>query len=78
MRDPCEFASWAVAERSGIAQAEVAIGITAFAEMMRPLLEAPLNELREIAGLGPDLALTRPSHSAVAEHRTSGLRRVGG
>jgi UDP:flavonoid glycosyltransferase YjiC (YdhE family) len=69
MRDPCEFASWAVAERSGIAQAEVAIGVTAFAELMRPLLEAPLNELREIAGLGPDLGLRRlrtvPSLSTV-------------
>jgi UDP:flavonoid glycosyltransferase YjiC (YdhE family) len=69
VRDPCEFASWAVAERSGIAQAEVAIGVTAFAQMMPPLLETPLNELREIAGLGPDPGLTRlrtvPSLSTV-------------
>jgi UDP:flavonoid glycosyltransferase YjiC (YdhE family) len=69
VRDPCEFASWAVAERSGTVQAEVAIGVTALAEMMLPLLEAPLNELREIAGLGPDPGLTRlrtvPSLSTV-------------
>lgn len=69
LRDPSEFASWAIAERSGITQAEVAIAVIAFAEMMRPVLEAPLNELREIAGLGPDPGLARlravPSLSSV-------------
>jgi UDP:flavonoid glycosyltransferase YjiC (YdhE family) len=57
VRDPCEFASWVVAERSGIPQAEVAIATTAFAEFTHPLLETPLNELRELAGLEPDPGL---------------------
>jgi UDP:flavonoid glycosyltransferase YjiC (YdhE family) len=51
LRDPCEFASLAVAATSGVRQAMVAIGVSAMTDAVANLVGAPLAELDVLAGL---------------------------
>lgn len=51
LRDPCEFASLAVACRSRVAQAMVAIGVSAMTDAVAHLVTEPLAELDALAGL---------------------------
>lgn len=51
LRDPCEFASLAVACRSGVAQAMVAIGVSAMTDAVADFVTEPLAELDALAGL---------------------------
>lgn len=57
VREPCEFASWVVAEKAGVPQVTVAIGVAAMDELSRPALLEPLAELRVLAGLDDDPGL---------------------
>lgn len=57
VREPCEFASLVAAERAGVAQVQVAIGIDGLMGFALPTLAAPLAELSVIAGLPVDQAL---------------------
>ena len=54
VREPTEFASWVAAEKAGVPQAVVAIGVAAMDEAARPMLLEPLAELRASAGLVDD------------------------
>lgn len=54
VREPCEFGSWAVAERAGVPQIIVWIGIASMAAQFEPLLAEPLGDLRWRAGLPAD------------------------
>ncbi|MDQ4090909.1 MAG: glycosyltransferase [Actinomycetota bacterium] len=54
VREPTEFASWVAAERAGVPQAVVAIGVAEMDEQARPALVEPLTELRALAGLQAD------------------------
>jgi glycosyltransferase len=54
VREPTEFASWVAAEKAGVPQAVVAIGVAAMDEVARPMLVEPLAELRVLAGLEED------------------------
>ena len=56
MREPTEFASLVAAERAGIAQVQVAIGILGAFEATWPVLSEPLAELSVMAGLAADRA----------------------
>ncbi|MGW5239932.1 glycosyltransferase [Monashia sp. NPDC004114] len=51
VREPCEFASLAVAEREGISHVEVAIGMGSMIEWARGYLSEPLAELDILTGL---------------------------
>ena len=51
VREPCEFGSLVAAEHAGIPQAQVAIGMARFGGAFVELLEEPLAELSEMAGL---------------------------
>lgn len=51
LRDPCEFASLAVACRSRVAQAIVAIGVSAMTDAVAHFVTEPLAELDAFAGL---------------------------
>jgi UDP:flavonoid glycosyltransferase YjiC (YdhE family) len=51
LRDPCEFASLAAAERAGVPHCEVAIGIGDLQPWTTSVLVEPLQELDAIAGL---------------------------
>lgn len=53
LRDPCEFASLAVATRHNVAQVEVAIGLGAMTDFITRVVAAPLTELDTLAGLAP-------------------------
>jgi UDP:flavonoid glycosyltransferase YjiC (YdhE family) len=57
VRDPCEFASLVAAERAGVPQVQVAIGMGGSAGFALPILAAPLAELSVIAGLPEDRAM---------------------
>ncbi|HJV09141.1 MAG TPA: glycosyltransferase [Acidimicrobiales bacterium] len=59
IREPCEFASWVVAEKAGVPQATVAIGVAAMDEVSLPALLEPLAELRALAGVDDDPELAR-------------------
>ena len=59
MREPCEFASLVAAERAGVPQVQVAIGVDAMLGSALPVLQAPLAELATTAGLGPQRAIDR-------------------
>ncbi|MGH3769228.1 MAG: hypothetical protein ACRDTX_29460 [Pseudonocardiaceae bacterium] len=59
VREPCEFASLVAAERAGVPQVQVAIGLGSLDAWALPILEAPLNELRVEAGLTRDPQLRR-------------------
>ena len=51
LRDPCEFASLAVASKSGVPEAMVAIGVSAMTDAVANLVGAPLAELDLLAEL---------------------------
>jgi UDP:flavonoid glycosyltransferase YjiC (YdhE family) len=53
VREPCEFGSLVAAERAGLPQVQVAIGLGALGGFALPILEEPLAELSVLAGL-PD------------------------
>jgi UDP:flavonoid glycosyltransferase YjiC (YdhE family) len=56
VREPCEFASLVAADRAGVAQVQVAIGMGGIASFALSILAAPLAELSVIAGLPEDRA----------------------
>lgn len=56
VREPCEFASLVAADRAGVAQVQVAIGMGGTAVFALPILAAPLAELSDIAELPDDRA----------------------
>lgn len=58
VREPAELGSLAVAERSGIPQVQVAIGMTEMVRMFTEQLVEPLTELARVVGL-PDDSLNR-------------------
>ena len=51
LREPCEFASLALARQRGIAHATVAIGVRAMTDVVADMVAAPLRELDELIGL---------------------------
>jgi UDP:flavonoid glycosyltransferase YjiC (YdhE family) len=51
VREPCEFGSWAAAERAGVPQIVVWIGLAGMAARFEPLLVEPLADLRWRTGL---------------------------
>ena len=69
VREPCEFGSLVAAERAGVLQVQVAIGVGGNAGYALPILAAPLAELSVIAGLPDDRAmrtlLTTPGFTCV-------------
>jgi UDP:flavonoid glycosyltransferase YjiC (YdhE family) len=58
VREPTEFSSLVVAERAGVPQVQVAIGMSGALDFVLAILESPLAELGVIAGLPADRALT--------------------
>jgi len=54
VREPCEFGSWAAAERAGVPQVVVWIGLAGMAAQFEPILREPLADLRWRAGLSAD------------------------
>jgi UDP:flavonoid glycosyltransferase YjiC (YdhE family) len=54
VREPCEFGSWAAAERAGVPQVVVWIGLAGMADQFEPILREPLADLRWRAGLPAD------------------------
>ena len=69
LREPCEFASLVAADRAGVAQVQVAIGLDVMLLAVGPFLDAPLRELAAMADLPPeravDLFTTTPQLSCV-------------
>ena len=61
VREPCEFSSLVAAERAGIPQVEVSIGMGSGMDSFLPILAAPLAELSQLAGLPQDRALAAMS-----------------
>lgn len=59
LRESAEFASYLVAERTGVPQVEVAIGLTRLRETVIRWAEPPLAALRASVGLPPDPGLAR-------------------
>lgn len=60
LREPCEFGSWAAAEKAGVPHVLLSIGVSAIGEMILPMLIEPLAELRTMAGLPePNFAAIR-------------------
>lgn len=57
LREPCEFASLVCADRAGVPQVQVAIGMSATGDLMLPMVAEPLAELSAIAGLPDDRAM---------------------
>lgn len=64
VREPCEFSSLVAAERAGIPQVQVAIGMGQFTGSFLQLLAAPLAELSVLAGLPEGRALRAMSTTA--------------
>lgn len=58
VREPCEFASLVAAERAGVPQVQVAIGMGNLAVLALPMLAGPLAELGVLAGLTEEQAST--------------------
>jgi hypothetical protein len=54
VREPCEFGSWAAAERADVPQIVVWIGLAGMAAQFEPILQEPLADLRWRAGLPAD------------------------
>lgn len=54
VRDSVEFAALVAAEHAGVRHARVAVRSVSFEEPFPPLLDAPIDALRALAGLGPD------------------------
>ena len=54
VREPCEFGSWAAAERAGVPQIVVWIGLAGMADRFDAILREPLADLRWRAGLPTD------------------------
>jgi UDP:flavonoid glycosyltransferase YjiC (YdhE family) len=86
VREPTEFASWVAAEKAGVPQLVVAIGVAAMDEAARPMLLEPLAELRALAGLDedPELAglaalpyfsMVPPGFDGADARRPGGVRR---
>lgn len=69
VREPCEFASLVAADRAGVAQVQVAIGMDGHTGYALPILAAALAELSVIAGLPDERAfatlLTTPGFTCV-------------
>lgn len=69
LREPCEFASLALARHRGIAHATVAIGVRAMTDAVTDMVAAPLRELDGLMGLphgSCDIAMrTAPMFSTV-------------
>jgi len=59
LSEPAEFGSWAAAERSGVPQIVVSIGLAAMGDTFLGYAAEPLAELRMIAGLPEDPQLDR-------------------
>ena len=59
VREPCEFGSLVAAEQAGIPQAQVAIGMARLSSAFTDLLQDPLAELSEAAGLPAGRAAER-------------------
>jgi len=57
VREPCEFASLVAADRAGVPQVQVAIGMSATGDAILPILADPLTELSALAGLPDDRAI---------------------
>lgn len=57
VRELCEFGSLVVAERAGVPQVQVAIGMSGLIDHVLPILAAPLAELSALAGLPAGRAL---------------------
>src|SRR5204862_8049677 len=66
VREPCELASLVAAERAGVPQVQVAIGMAWADDSFTSLLAEPLAELSVLAGLADSAA-------AGAVHRSPGL-----
>jgi hypothetical protein len=69
VREPCELASLVAAERAGVPQVQVAIGMAWADDSFTSLLAEPLAELSVLAGLADSAA-------AGAVHRSPGLSTV--
>jgi glycosyltransferase len=69
VREPCEFASVVAAERAGLPQVQVAIGMASVDDYFMSALADPLAELSVLAGLPADAA-------ALALKRSPGLSTV--
>jgi len=54
VRDSVEFAALVAAERAGVSHARVAVHSVSFEEVFPPLVDAPIDALRALAGLPPD------------------------
>jgi UDP:flavonoid glycosyltransferase YjiC (YdhE family) len=54
VRDSVEFAALVAAEHAGVRHARVAVHSVSFEEPFPPLVDAPIDALRALAGLGPD------------------------
>jgi EryCIII-like glycosyltransferase len=69
VREPCEFGSLVAAERAGVPQVQVAIGVGGNAAFALPILGPPLAELSVLAGLPDGRAmrtlLTTPGFTCV-------------
>lgn len=58
LRDPCEFGSMVAAGSAGVAQAMVAVGVSASIEAVEPLLTSSFAELDDLAGVPEGSAAT--------------------
>ncbi len=65
LREPAELSSYVVAVESGIRQVQVAIGLGAFEEFIRPLLDEPLRE--HGCATGADGLATVPRLTSIPE-----------
>lgn len=65
VREPAEFASLVAAERAGIPQVVVEIGLGHFYGSFLPILATPLAELSELAGLSEGAALRAMARSVL-------------
>ncbi|GAA2153258.1 MGT family glycosyltransferase [Humibacillus xanthopallidus] len=78
LRDPCEFGSLAAAERAGVPNVEVAIGIRGLQLWASELLTDPLQELDEVAGLPPGTCSLAMAAAPVLTSVPPGLEPEGG
>ncbi|MDP8921614.1 MAG: glycosyltransferase [Chloroflexota bacterium] len=59
LRETAEFASYLVAERTGIPHAQVAVSVASFEEVIRPLVDEPLRQFGSTLGTAGLLAAPR-------------------
>ena len=77
LREPCEFASLVAADRAGVPQVQVAIGMSATGDMILPMLAEPLAELSALAGLPDDRAMAALTAAEGFSTVPSALDRLG-